>query len=185
MGRKETLFRAPSEIRAHIEARFASGSLTLDELREELLAAFPDDAVPSRSALGRYGQKLARRLAAVKASAEAARLISEQVGDTADHQSEAVVRMTQSQLFDALMGLEDAQSEEDPVLRVRMLSEVAKGIATLTRSSVALKEYQAKALLRARQEVLAEQKQKLDELGRSGAVPPEVLQTVIKAAYDL
>ena len=52
----------------------------------------------------------------------------------------------------------------EPAERVGLLSKAAKNIATLTRSSVQLKRYQEEAAAKARAELLAEQKAKLDAL---------------------
>ncbi|MDR1423481.1 MAG: DUF3486 family protein [Azoarcus sp.] len=144
MGRKGFTARTPAEIRAHIERRFGEGTITLDELRRELLALFPDEAVPSRSALGRYGQKLSRRLDAIKASTEAARLIHENAGDDLDARSAALTALVQTELFDAIMHLQEADGPDlDPVERIGKLSTAAKNIAPLIRSSLSLKKWQA------------------------------------------
>nr|WP_257645558.1 DUF3486 family protein [Ottowia beijingensis] len=86
MARKSSISRLPAEIKSYIEAMLATGAQTLDELIADLQARYPAEAnagqLPSRSAVHRYGQKLDRRLAAIKASTEAARLISEQAGDS-------------------------------------------------------------------------------------------------------
>ncbi|MDR3087859.1 MAG: DUF3486 family protein [Azoarcus sp.] len=96
------------------------------------------------------------------------------------------LKTLQTELFEAILSLQEADDPSlDPGERVGMLSAAAKNIATLTRSSVSLKEFQAKAEERARRELLAEQKERLDELGRSGTVPVDVLAKVMKAAYDL
>ena len=186
MGRKGFIARTPAEIRAHIERRFAEGAVTLDQLREELLEMFPDEAVPSRSALGRYGQKLARRLDAIKAGTEAARLIAEQAGDSQDARSEALTALVQTELFEAILSLQEADDPElDRDERVAMLSAAARNIATLTRASVNLKKFQAEAEERAKKALIAAQREKLGELEKSGTVPADVLAKVIKAAYDL
>ena len=186
MGRKGFIARTPAEIRSHIERRFAEGSITIDQLREELLEMFPDEAVPSRSALGRYGQKLSRRLDAIKAGTEAARLIAEQAGDSQDARSEALTALVQTELFEAILSLQEADAPDlDQGERVAMLSAAARNIATLTRSSVNLKKFQTEAEERGRRAALIEQRAKLDQLGKSGAVAPEVLARVIRAAYDL
>jgi hypothetical protein len=190
MGRKSTLSRLKPEVRAYIEARLAEGQMTLDELIEDVRARFPEDAqageLPSRSAVGRYGQNLMRRLSAIKASTEAARMIRDQAGDSQDARSEALTALVQTELFEAILGLQEASDPDlDQGERVAMLSSAAKNIATLTRSSVNLKKFQAEAEDRARKELVAQQREKLDELGRTGAVPADVLAQVIKAAYDL
>ena len=184
MARKSTVTRLPDEVRAFIEAQLAAGRMTLDELIAELQRRFPEHALPSRSAVHRYGQKLERRLAAIRASTEAAKLIAESAGDDKDTRSEALTALVQSELFDAILALKEAD-DADPDERVQRLAAAARHIATLTRSSINLKEYQARAEEAARQKLIAEQREKLADLGKTGAVPQEVLARVIKAAYDL
>ncbi|MDF5877610.1 DUF3486 family protein [Pseudomonas aeruginosa] len=88
MGRKSSISRLPDQVRAYIEGRLADGRMTLDELIADLQAQFPSQAeageLPSRAAVHRYGQKLERRLAAIRASTEAAKLIRAQAGDDLD-----------------------------------------------------------------------------------------------------
>jgi len=190
MGRKSSISRLPAPVKSHIEKVLAAGKHTLDELIADLQARFPHEArageLPSRSAMHRYGQKLERRLAAIKASTEAAMLIREQAGDDRDARSEALTALVQTELFEAILALQEADDPEaDQQDRVALLSKAAKNIATLTRSSINLKIFQAKVEEAARKALLQEQRAKLDELGKSGEVPPEVLARVIKAAYDL
>jgi hypothetical protein len=183
MGRKPSIARTPAEIRAHIEERFAQGRLTLNELRRELLHLFPAEsaAIPSRSALSRYGQKLSRRLDAIKAGTEAARLIAEQAGDSQDARSEALTALVQTELFEAILNIQEADDPNLPAeKRVAMLSAAAKNIATLTRSSVNLKKFQAEAEERARAALIEEQKGKLESLAQNGAVSKEALEQFIR-----
>lgn len=106
-----------------------------------------------KSAVGAYGQKLERRLSAIKASTEAARLITEAAPDDADDRSNAIISLVQTQIFEALLGLQDAEEETDPGARVEILGKAAKNIATLTRASVNrnkwARELREKALLEA------------------------------------
>lgn len=153
MGRKSSVSRLPVEVKGYIEAMLATGSQTLDELIADLQTRFPATAtagdLPSRSALHRYGSKLDRRLAAIRASTEAAKLIQAQAGDDKDARSEALTALVQTELFEAILSLQDADDPDaDPGERVAMLSSAAKNIATLTRSSVALKQFQAKVMER-------------------------------------
>jgi hypothetical protein len=190
MGRKSTISRLPKDVKSYIEGKLAEGRLTLDELLADVRGRFPTQAqagdLPSRAAVHRYGQKLERRLSAIRASTEAAKIIQAQAGDNSDARSEALVALIQTELFEAIL---DLQENDDPDMdageRVGMLSNAAKNIGTLTRSSVNLKQFQAKVEEATRAKVMAEQRAKLDELGKSGAIAPEVLARVIKAAYDL
>lgn len=159
MGRKSSIDRMSPEAKGYIQAMLATGSQTLDELIADLQQRFPVEAdkgeLPSRSALHRYGTKLDRRLNAIKASTEAARLIREHAGDDEDARSEALVAMVQTELFDAILLLQEADDPEaDPGKRVELLSKAAKNIATLTRSSVNLKQFQAKVEAEARKRAL-------------------------------
>ena len=168
MGRKSSIDRLDDNIKAFIQGRLADGSMTLDELIADLQTTFPDDAaagdLPSRSAIGRYGQKLERRLSAIRASTEAAKIIRAQAGDDMDARSEALTAMIQSELFDSIMALQEADDEEmDPGDRVGLLASAAKNIATLTRSSVTLKKFQAEAEVRGRAQLLQEQEARLEE----------------------
>ena len=140
MVRKSSISRLPAEIKSYIEAMLATGAQTLDELIADLQERFPAEAragqLPSRSAVHRYGQKLDRRLAAIKASTEAARLISEQAGDSKDARSEALTALVQTELFEAILSLQEADDPDvDTSERVGLLSSAAKNIATLSRSS--------------------------------------------------
>lgn len=161
MGRKSSIDRMTPEVKAYIQAMLATGSQTLDELIADLQQRFPTEAsagqLPSRSALHRYGAKLDRRLSAIRASTEAARLIQAHAGDDKDARSEALTAMVQTELFDAILLLQEADDPEaDPAERVALLSKAAKNIATLTRSSVNLKQFQAKVEAEARKRALEE-----------------------------
>lgn len=195
MSRKSTITQLSQGIRDHIERRLAEGRLSLSELIVELQATFPDEArtgeLPSRSAIHRWGQKLQRRLDAIRASTEAALLIRQHSADREDARSEALTSLVQTELFEAILNLQEASGssgegqEIDPARRVALLGEAARNIATLSRASVTLKQFQERQRAAIRDELLAEQKQRLAALGQSGEVAPEVLERVIRAAYGL
>lgn len=176
MGRRNSISRLPDQVKGHIEARLAEGRMTLDELIADLQQRFPGENkagdLPSRSALHRYGNKLERRLSAIKASTEAAKLIQAQAGDDEDARSGALTALVQSELFDAILALQESDevdADGNPLLdagdRLAMLSSAAKNIATLTRSSVALKTYQAQARERAKEAAAS-----VDKLAKTGGL---------------
>lgn len=186
MGRKNSVTRLRAEIRSYIEAMLATGAQTLDELIADLQERFPAEAgagiLPSRSAVHRYGQKLDRRLAAIKASTEAARLISEQAGDDRDTRSEALTALVQTELFEAIIALQDADDPEtDQAGRVDLLSKAAKNIATLSRSSVNLKLFQAKVEEATRKKLLEEQKAALAAVAVKPGVTRETMEQIRRA----
>lgn len=186
MGRKSRITRLPPEVKAAIEQMLAGDALTLDEIIAQMQARWPALAhageLPSRSGLHRYGDKLERRLAAIKASTEAARLIQQHAGDDKDARSEALTAMVQTELFEAILLLQEADEEDaDPGERVALLSKAAKNIATLTRSSINLKEFQAKV----EAQLINRQRLALTELGERGEIDAATLAKVIGAAYGL
>ncbi len=186
MARKSTISRLPAEVKAYIEAMLATGAQTLDELISDLQQRYPAEAsagtLPSRSAVHRYGQKLDRRLAAIRASTEAAKLIREQAGDDQDARSEALTALVQTELFEAILQLQEADDPEtEPGDRVAMLSTAAKHIATLTRSSVNLKKFQAEAEERARRALIEEQRAALEAMPVKGGVTEQTKAAIRQA----
>ena len=107
----------------------------------------------SRSAVHRHGQQVQQRINRIQASTEAAKLIAEAAPDQEDARSAAVIALVQSELFDAMLQLEEADGEEDPAARIKLLSQSARAIAEASRASVSQKrwadevrkEYEAKA----------------------------------------
>lgn len=190
MGRKPKMDRLPKDVKTYIEGLMAEGRFTLDEMIADLRQRFPEQqaqgVLPSRAALHRYGPKLERRLMAVKAFTDAAQAIDAHAQDKGDTRSAALTAIVQQELFDAMIALGDATDPDvDATERIGMLSAAAKNIATLARSSVHTKQFQAKVEAETRAKVLAEQRAKLEDLGKTGAIAPDVLARVIKAAYDL
>lgn len=189
MGRKSTITRLDPEIKAYIEAMLAMGSQTLDELISDLRERFPAAAnsgtLPSRSAVGRYGQKLERRLSAIRASTEAAKLIQASAGDDKDARSEALTALIQTELFEAILDLQEA---DDPDLdvgeRVGMLSSAAKNIATLTRSSVNLKKFQAEVEVAARKKAFEDAAQTASKSAKLQGLSADGVKALRAAIMD-
>ncbi len=186
MGRKSSIARLDPEIKDYIHAQLALGAVTLDALIADLQSRFPVAAnagdLPSRSAVGRYGQKLERRLVAIRASTEAAKIIQAQAGDDKDARSEALMALVQTELFEAILSLQEAEDEEaDAGERVELLSKAAKNIATLTRSSINLKEFQAKVEDAARRKLLEEQRAALEAMPNKGGVTADTKSKIREA----
>lgn len=142
MGRRSAVETLPPEFRAWLDKELIDSNFSGYEALEAALAE--RGIAISKSAIHRYGQPLQRRLAAIKASTEAARMLTEGAADDQDARSEAVIALVQTELFETLVNLQEATDEAiDPAQRVTLLSKAAKNIATLSRASVNLKKYQA------------------------------------------
>lgn len=90
-----------------------------------------------KSAVGERGLQLKRKLSAIRASTEAARMIAKAAPDDADERSNAIISLIQTEIFESLLSLQEAAEEDNPAVRVEILGKAAKNIATLTRASVA------------------------------------------------
>ena len=82
MAQRSTVELLPEEVRHALERRLAeSGFSNYSELTDWLKSQGYEI---SRSAVHRFGQKVERRFASIKASTEAARLIAEGASDEGD-----------------------------------------------------------------------------------------------------
>ena len=176
MAGKSSIHRLPEEIKAYIEAQLATGCHTLDSLIADLRERFPAEANAEnfRAAAPLGATDEARAQAGRdQASTEAAKLIRAHAGDEIDARSEALTALVQTELFEAIIELQEADEETDSGKRVELLSKAAKNIATLARSSVNLKKFQAEAEERARRALLAQQDAKLQEVAKAQGMSAE------------
>lgn len=136
----------------------------------------------SKSALQRYGSPFEKRMAQLKMSNEQARALVDAAPDDEDKLGAAVIRLTQDRIFQLLVDLEIDPESVD-------VNKLFKNAAEIGKASVSQKKFtmEARAAIEeaARKKMQEEQRARLDELGKTGAVPAEVLARVIKAAYDL
>jgi hypothetical protein len=138
----------------------------------------------SKSALHRYGQKIERRFAAIKAATEAARLLTEGAADDQDARSEAVIALVQTEMFESILSLQDASAEDiDPAERMRLLSQAAKNIASLAGASVRLKKFQSEVRDKIARTLNALNAESLSGQGR--AVDAETLRIVREEIYGI
>ena len=139
-------------------------------------------ALVSKSALQRYGSPFEKRMAQLKMSNEQARALVDAAPDDEDKLGAAVIRLTQDRIFQLLVDLEIDPESVD-------VNKLFKNAAEIGKASVSQKKFtmEARAAIEeaARKKLQEEQRARLDELGKTGAVPAEVLARVIKAAYDL
>lgn len=142
MARRNSVTQLPKAVRAWLDHALIEGNFSGYQLLEAALKQ--RGCAVSKSAIHRYGQKIERRFAAIKASTEAARMLTEGAEDDQDARSEAVIALVQTELFETLVNLQEATDEDvDPAERVKLLSIAAKNIAALSRASVNLKRFQS------------------------------------------
>lgn len=176
MARRSSVDGLPEEVRrwlqrALAESNFGGYKALEDVLREQ-------GYLISKSAIHRYGQKIERRMAAIKASTEAARLLTEGAADDQDARSEAVIALVQTEMFESILSLQEAEDESvDPAARIGLLSKAAKNIATLARASVNQKKFRLE--VQARAEAAAANVEKIAKKGGLSAESVEQLRREI------
>lgn len=141
MARRNSVAQLPKPVRDWLDQALLAGNFSGYQALEDALRE--RGCTVSKSAIHRYGQKIERRFAAIKASTEAARMLTEGAADDQDARSEAVIALVQTELFESIVNLQEASDEDiDPTERIALLSSAAKNIATLSRASVNLKKFQ-------------------------------------------
>lgn len=175
MGRASSITALPEEVRRWLERALTERGFCG---YEELEALLRDQGYTiGKSSIHRYGQKIERKMAAIKASTEASKLIVEAAGDDQDARSEAVIALVQSDIFETIVTIQEASDEElPPSARLDLMSKAAKNIATLTRASIAQKQFKATVLKRL---------QEMEADARSGrrTLDPETLRMVREEIY--
>lgn len=180
MPRRSKVHELPPELKEWLDAELVKrGFGDYVQLAQDLKAR---GAEISKSALQRYGSPFEQRMAQLKMASEQARALVDAAPDEEDKLGAAVVRMTQEKIFNLLMELEINAEDVDVNKLFKNAAEIGKASVTQKRFSL-----EARAAIReeARQELLAEQRAKLNALGQSGEVDQGTLAKVIQAAYGL
>lgn len=179
MGYQSTVSALPDAVRGALDKQLVTRNFTGYQALEDWLRA--EGYEISKSAIHRYGQKIERRMAAIKASTEAAKLITESAGDDQDARSEAVIALVQTEMFDSIIAIQEADDEElSAEDRLGLMSKAAKNIATLTRASLAQKEYKTKVMARA-----AEAAEKVAKLARKGGMSAATVDEIKRSILGI
>lgn len=179
MPQRPAVTQLPDPVRLELEKRLVSGGFAGYEPLSAWLSEQGYEL--SKSSIHRYGQTLERRLSAIKASTQAAQLIADAAPDEEDARSAAVISLVQTDLFEALLALQEADGAE-PQERVKLLSQAARSIADVSRSSITNKRWAMETRERL--------KGKLDALDAAAKRPasgldPDTLRRVREEIYGI
>lgn len=178
MPRRSKVQALPAEVRAWLDRVLIEKNFAAYEQLEEELAQLGHSI--GKSSIQRYGVNLSRKLAAIKASTDAAAAIAAAAPDDADLRSAAVISMIQTEVFDVLVALQEAE-EADPMKRAKLLSTVAKNVATLTRASVSQKKWELE--VRAKLQAVADAAAKIGKRGGlTGSAIDEIRREILGIA---
>lgn len=179
MGRKSSVDRQAPGVRAHILRRLRENRLTLDELIADLRTAFPAAAeagdLPSRSALHRFGQGVKEIVAHEREMAAAAEALVAELGEEFDAKSGALLAQAVTTLASktAMTAIQsDTTLEISDVLDLARAAKAAQEARSLN-----MKERQVVAKA-ARDKLLAEQEEKLQELRGSDGMSEQMEERI-------
>ena len=172
MARRSSIDGLPDDVRRWLQRALEENNFSGYQALEDALREMGYQI--GKSSIHRFGQKIERRYAAIKASTEAARFIAEGAADDQDARSEAVIALVQTELFESIINLQEAGDEDiDPADRIGLLSSAAKNIATLARASVNQKKFRLE--VQARAEAAAAN---VEKIAKKGGLSPESVQAL-------
>lgn len=130
----------------------------------------------SKSSVHRYGQKLEQKLSAVQASTQAALMIAEAAPDDSDVRSAAVLSLVQTEIFNALVALQESDNEDaDPADRIMLMAKAGKGIAEIAKASVNQKKWESEVKERVQAAAKA-----VDKIAKKGGLSAETATEIRK-----
>lgn len=184
MGRKSSIDQLPKAVKDRIGKLLRENRLTLDQVLTELETEFGPKNAPSRTALWRHKQRMAQVLSKVRESREIARVWVQELGEQPDGDTgRLMVELLQSLVTQYSIGAAQREGEEAPQLaELKALAQTIRAAAESGRLQLAQTE---KIEQRARERLLAEQKEKLDALGKRGGITPAALATIRSEVYGL
>lgn len=139
MAKRSAVEMLPNEVKSWLDKALADGNFSGYNLLETTLKERGFEI--GKSSIHRYGQKLERRLVAIKASTAAAQLVVDTAPDDGDARSEAILALIQTEIFDSIMAMQQAEEDPDPSNKLKILSSVGKSIAATSRASVNQKKW--------------------------------------------
>lgn len=177
MGPRSKISGLPMAVKAWLENALVEGNFSGYEMLEAELKQL--GFAIGKSAIHRHGQNMERRLAAVRASTDAARMIAEAAPDDADQRSAAVISLVQTDIFNVLISLQEVEDAE-PAERLKVMGNAARAIADLSRASVRQKKWQAEVRDKASAAADA-----VEAIAKKGGLSTEALDTIRKGILGI
>ncbi|WP_448761062.1 DUF3486 family protein [Acinetobacter tandoii] len=140
MGRESAIDQLNPEDKQWLDRRFMDCGFNGYEEIAAILAERGYNI--GKSSIHRYGQKLENKLAAIKASTQAALLFQESVKDDGDGLNSAVLSMIQTEYFECFIALQELNDNLTPEKRLELLAKVSKGVAEISKASVNQKKWE-------------------------------------------
>lgn len=176
-----------TEAKKYLESLLREDRYTIDELMDLFGEKFPDEA-PARSTMGRTKKQWDEEAQALRKFASASEVLVKELGHDVDDKggmllAQAVQAIVTNVALSELTN--NGEDKDKPKMNIDDVGTLARAAraAMMTKSKATENREEIRRL--ARDELLREQRVKLDELGKSGEVDQTILNKVIKAAYGL
>ena len=172
MGRKSTVKRLEPEARKHLEKLLREDRHTLDELLAAMREQFPSAQV-SRSAIHRHRAGFEELMKGMREQQAIASLVVSELGENPDDKAGALLVQTITTLTNQV-ALTAAGGADVDVETVRKLARAAKDV-------LAARRVDRQDRIAIRQELLAEQRAKLEAMPNKGGVTAETKAAIREA----
>lgn len=130
----------PAEIREWLHKAFVERAFgDIVNLTEDLNAKLKEAGVAiyvGKSAVGAESQKVKRAQESIRAATEAAKILTDTSRDDGNTRGEAVMALLETEMFEAILAVREAEAMEDPLERMNSMSKAAKNMAGLSRARV-------------------------------------------------
>ena len=166
MPQRSAVTQLPEAVKAELDRRLIAGGFAGYLALADWLAEAGWEI--SKSALHRYGQAFEAKTEKLRAATEMSVVLAETLGDDAGAMNDALIRMTQGELFDLLL-----KAEEDGKSLMDALPEITLAVSRLTRASVMQKKWQTE--FRDRLTAAAE---RAGSVARKSGLSPEAVDTI-------
>lgn len=170
MPQISVVYTLPDEVKKELDKKLVenhfSGYLELEKwLRGEGYEI-------SKSSIHRYGSKFKQQLEAIRIATEQAKVIAAESDDEND-MADALSRLAQQKLFSVLVDMEEIPNDIE-------LPKLVKAIATLNRSSVSIKKYQAEVRTK-----LKAAEAEITKIGNRNGIQESVMETIKKSMLGI
>jgi len=132
-----------------------------------------------RSSIQRHGKEVEERIRMIKVATEAATQIDKAAKDDEDSRSGAVIGLIQTDIFNIMLKLKAAEGEEDSAERMKLLADVAKAMAQLSRASINQKQHASKVRQQERAKAAEEVSKELKRNGISEEVEESIRRVLL------
>ena len=177
MPRISKIAKLPPELRSRLQRVLASNGygdiVAATEQLNEWLAAEGLDTRVGKSAVGDEAKRLKRLQENIHVTTESARVIAEMSRDDGDVRSEAIMATVQTDIWNTLLELREADSLKDPLDRLKALTKAGTSVGEMSRARVS----QAKWRIDVDAKIKAAE-EKITKLARKAGADPKTVAEI-------